>query len=666
VLAVAIAVPVLILVGVYVATEADRDWTRVASVNGIAIDRGHLRDEVAFQRFLLAEETSAIQSATIFGRLDANAAVTERTALLNSVGDPIEDARSALVDDELVRQLAAREGVTVNEPYPFAELASFLDSMYSRHVRSVTIRSAGAASNTTPDAPVATPIPTIAPGGGPAPLAAYPRGSASAAGSRAGADLAAGVDLASVVAALRAGGYDATSDDRWIGLSGAISGIDPSLVASARSAAPGGLIGPFIDRRGAVVAGALVAIANPDRGTVGRLTTDLANAQVNPSALADWAHANALRDALDAVITNRLVSTPTREVRGRELVVGPANPDGGSSGPWVELAALGLDGLGFAPVGSSSPASAPTAAPGATSGPGPATSVDALVADLRTRTPPGRVALFRSLAATANAHAGATGAPSGELGLLTRGDISPTIGNAVFATGVQSGDVIGPLKVNGAPMLFLVEARYGGVLDQRSVGALTEARAPGVNLGALAAKFSPPDVALAADSGWFAQSESATGDPIGTTLFATPVGEISDPIALDGDLALFSPIETRTVVPAGAVRDRLTVTGFATWYQTERTRATIVLDTNPLPIATPSPSASTGPQATIPPLATPFVPTIPGLAPASATSANPGGVNEPGGAPAMPGGGAGVGVPTIAPQLLPGIEPQMMPSLGAP
>jgi hypothetical protein len=280
----------------------------------------------------------------------------------------------------------------------------------------------------------------------------------------------------------------------------------------------------------------------------------------------------------------------------------------------VELAALRLDPLGLTTNSEGSRSPEVKSFPSSAIGPEGPSSLDALNEDLRTRTPEGRVVLFRALSALANARAGTNLGANGELGFLTRRDLLPEIGDRIFTSGVERGDVIGPVSLDGQSILFLVEARYDGVLDRRSIGALAAAREPDANLVSLAAELSGTDVALARDSGWFSQAEFASGNPIGVSLFTTEPGGLTDPIVLDGQLAVLEPIETRAAVPTGSVRDRLTVGGFSTWFAAERTRAAVVLDADPLGAGRLAPSESPAPVRTKAPLATPFLPVIPGQA----------------------------------------------------
>jgi hypothetical protein len=72
----------------------------------------------------------------------------------------------------------------------------------------------------------------------------------------------------------------------------------------------------------------------------------------------------------------------------------------------------------------------------------------------------------------------------------------------------------------------------------------------------------------------------------------------------------------RTIsAPVARTVARLTLDGYAAWYQSERTRATITRSDNPLPelapSASPSPTAA-GTLPSMPAIATPNLPSIPG------------------------------------------------------
>ena len=89
----------------------------------------------------------------------------------------------------------------------------------------------------------------------------------------------------------------------------------------------------------------------------------------------------------------------------------------------------------------------------------------------------------------------------------------PDVGTAAFDAKVRTGDILGPIATAAGPQLFLVEARYAGVLDDRAQAALREVRLDAsADPLAYTTRFSPTDVALARDAGWRADAEF--GDPL--------------------------------------------------------------------------------------------------------------------------------------------------------
>ena len=100
-------------------------------------------------------------------------------------------------------------------------------------------------------------------------------------------------------------------------------------------------------------------------------------------------------------------------------------------------------------------------------------------------------------------------------------------------------------------------------------------------------------------------------------LFELPTGTLSDPFVLDGKLALAIVDQRRTTAPDPRMLDRLTLDGYDAWFATELPKATITRNDNPLPELMPSasPTSSAEPQASLPELETPNLPSIPGPAP---------------------------------------------------
>lgn len=543
--------PLLLLAAVVAGQLATRDWAEVARVNGVSIDRGTLRARVTFDAFVDAQLVTRIRQGIARGQY-GQATASQLEASLATTTDPVTRARTGLVDDVAVGQLAATAGVTASSADPWSVLAGWIDGGLERELRWVTI----------------DPPPT----GQPAP------GALSDVATGTLDDLAGTTPVGGLVARLQAGGWQAGGADTWLPAEGPAQSVPDRLVAAARAAAAGAALGPFPDRLGGIALGRLVsasAVAAGDAATLQRAASD---AHLDGGTVTAWARAEAERQALEAHLVTGWTTTPVDQVRGAEIVVGPSAVSG-PTGPWVELAALRID-----------PAEAA------------ATRATLLAVPW-----PGRATAF------AQAASSAAGGSSGEMGYLDQPELAPAVWSAATAAGVADGAIVGPAIVNGVTYLYLVEARYGGALDDRSAAALAEARTSTDSPAKLTARFDPPAAPLAADSGWLARSEWPASDPTAMALFDTPVGQRSDPVDLAGDLVLFVPAAHRIGVPDPDAVARIQVEGFARWLAAQIAAATIVLDPDPLPELEPSPTP-TVPTLATPALPTPVVPpTLPGL-----------------------------------------------------
>jgi hypothetical protein len=232
--------------------------------------------------------------------------------------------------------------------------------------------------------------------------------------------------------------------------------------------------------------------------------------------------------------------------------------------------------------------------------------------------PADRVFLFGKLVASANRPpAPDPTSTSGELGFFAKGSLTTELNTAAFADSTRSGDIIGPIAGPGGPMLYLVESRYAGYLDQRSQIALRQIGSnPSADPVTYTTEFSPADVPLATDASWRADAEFGSAEPVRAALFDTAIGCLSDPFVLDGKLALADVTERRTVVPDDLMLDRLALDGYDAWFSSESAKATITRSADPLPeLRTPTPSGAPTASIALPtsaPLYTGGAPGMPG------------------------------------------------------
>ena len=620
-LAVAAVVAVATLGGAFLAAKADRDWTAVASVNGHSISREALRARMTGVAFLAQERALFVASEVGPGFITAEQLPGLQSGAEAPLNDPVDAARESLIDDELVRQLAAREGVaTPSAPDPWAEALGYLAGDLTHQVRVVRFglptsaagstaaaptSTAPPAALTSPPAEVTSPAPTSAAGSNPWPAAASTP--IAAATDRLRTELAADTKVETIVAGLHDAGWDVFGEDVAVSTSGTPAdpslALDPEIAVAAGSANVGDVLGPATDEYGRVTLGRALEPPDTSRASIG-MREDAQTASLDAGALADWANAQALRRALATTLLARQKTAGVTLAHFRELVIGAAPDTSGAAGPWVELSGLALDRL--ASLDPRSIAGAPA---------GLDLHADPLAKTLRGLAAPDRIRLFGALVSAANSApgAGASGS-SGEIGFATKDGLVPDVGTAAFDSKVRTGDILGPITTASGPQLFLVEARFGGALDDRAKAALAQVRADASpDPLSFTTRFSPADAALARDAGWRADAEFASDEDVRAALFDTPLGSLSGPFVLDGKLACAIVDARSSGTPSARTAARLSLDGFDAWYHGERTAATITRSDNPLPeLASPSPSPTRA-LPTIPGLATPALPTIPGL-----------------------------------------------------
>ncbi len=620
--ALAIVVALGCLGGAYLLSKLDHDWTSVAAVNGHSISREALRGRIAVLGLLAQERVGFIDNSVTAGTLPSEQATALKTAAQAPLS--LEAARESLVDDELLRQLAARDGVaTPPSPDPWVEATTYASGDLAHPLRYVRFGlPAGSPGATTPTG-TTTPGSTASPAVSPTPSAQlgassalWPAASAAnvdATAARVKTELAADTPVKAIVAALHDAGWQVSGEDVAVSSAGVPADssldLDPTIAASTTRGKPGDLIGPATDAYGRISLGKLLAAMNS--ATISqRLPFYADKAGVDTSALQSWADGQALRRAVTASLLAGWRAGGVTQAHFRELVVGPAPDSSGTAGPWVELSVLVANRLSGVSAGSI------TGAPA-----GLDLGADALAKMLKATSPTDRSSLFRTLVAAANGAPGFnTTNTSGELGFYTKDGVVPDLGKAAFDATARSGDVIGPISTGAGPELFLLEARYGGTLDERSQVALRQVRSdPAADPVAYTRQFSPGDVALATDAGWRAEPEFGSTEAVRAALFDTPIGVLSDPFVLDGKLALALVTERRIGVPDASMLDRLTLDGYDAWFASESAKATITRSDNPLPelmpSQSPSPTTSAAPELpSAPALDTPNLPVIPGQA----------------------------------------------------
>jgi hypothetical protein len=581
--------------------KIDRDWASVAKVNGHDISREELRSQLSITR-LLEEQRSALITRFSGSQLTANEAYALQSRVTSVLGDPVAAAREELIDEELLRQLAGREKVAVpSNVDPWAEVSTYVSADLCHKVRYVRFGlPTGTSSTDTPTTPRKgiVPWPTAS------------QANIEAATGRLRTELAADTPVETIVADLHDAGWKVLGVDSVVSQNGLAADpsleLDSSIAAGAVRGKTGDLVGPTTDLYGRVSMGR-VLIAPSSAVNFGQDITKAAQkARLDQNALRRWAESQALRRAVSDSLLQRWVASGVEQARFHEFVIGDAPASSTTAGPWVELSVLVLDRLAGV-----DPASIENVPAGLGKLDFDGTSLAKALNGLPLAD---RTSLFRTLVHVANGTDGTASPRSGEVGFVTKEQALPEIGKPAFADGVKTGAVLGPIATASGPELFLVEARYPGALDEHGYTALSYVRAD-ANPNAInyTLQFSPADVALARQESWRGAPEFEATEPVRSALFDTPIGVLSDPFILDGKLALAVVTERKTDIPELRMRDRLALDGFAVWFASERSKATIWRSDDTLPeLRSPTPRP-TSTFETVPPLETPRLPTIPGL-----------------------------------------------------
>jgi hypothetical protein len=183
---------------------------------------------------------------------------------------------------------------------------------------------------------------------------------------------------------------------------------------------------------------------------------------------------------------------------------------------------------------------------------------------------------------------------SGELGYFTHDQLITELGDLAFSPQANIGDVLGPITTAAGQELFMIRGRFDGILDDRTSIVLTEARtAP--DLEALAARVSPIGEANRSTGDLWRVIDEFAGSPDATTAYrATPIGSISQPIVIGGEVVMVRPLERKRSVADPESLARLLNGGFESWLAAKLAAATVIRDPEPLPgiYVEPSPSAA--------------------------------------------------------------------------
>ena len=135
--------------GAWLFYRNDHDWTAVANVNGTPISREALRGRINVLSLLAERRVYYVGAGADAAGIDAGQRASLVSQIQATIADPVTAARDSLIADELLRQLAARDGVaTPAAADPWAEAATYATSDLARKVRYIRFGLPAAGSTT--------------------------------------------------------------------------------------------------------------------------------------------------------------------------------------------------------------------------------------------------------------------------------------------------------------------------------------------------------------------------------------------------------------------------------------------------------------------------------------------------------------------------------------
>jgi parvulin-like peptidyl-prolyl isomerase len=150
--------------------------------------------------------------------------------------------------------------------------------------------------------------------------------------------------------------------------------------------------------------------------------------------------------------------------------------------------------------------------------------------------------------------------------------IDPVFATAIFAPGLQEGQLLAPVRSSFGWHVIQV-MRFPPDLEWAN--KLKAAVDGGDDFGELARDNSDSaEAAEGGDIGWIGKGQ--LGEELEDAIFATPVGEVSQPLVVDGEgIYLFKVNTEETREPDAEQKAQLEASAFSTWYSKEKAGFTI-------------------------------------------------------------------------------------------
>ena len=525
------------------------NYGTVATVNGVNITRADYRTRYKIEAWRFSEAEARLRDEANAGHITA-AQRDQAIASLQQQAQSLDTLTlQHLIDSELQKQLAAQEGVTVTDAQIQQRLTDEATTAEQRHIYVIEVQPQVSAGATDPTAEQVA--------------------AAQAKADQALADIKGGKSFQDVAKAVSTSATSVQGGD--LGWYMASNSLDPAFSKAVFAASLNQPTDVIKGADGIFRIGEVTEISpkTVDSGYDKRIT----DAGISLSDYKAVVASDVRRDELDSHVVASVVDTATVQRRVSEIWV--PEPQGVGDEVQVRHILFAPNHITDQTQLSALPSDDPAWTTAQKAAQAAYDQLKPLVGTPQLETE------FQKLASQESDDPGSK-SNGGLLPYYTRDQVDQQFGDAIFATGLKQGDLIGPVRTQYGWHVILFENRRADPQSRIDTAKL-QADASGGDFAAIAKQVSEgPDASTGGDIGWVAKYQ--LNQQLEDAIFATPIGKTSDVVEVSGGgFYLFKVWEQQTRKPDATQTTTLQSSAFTNWYAAQKAKATITQDVTALP-----------------------------------------------------------------------------------